>query len=232
MKAIILAGGAGSRLAPLTNDVPKPLVEMVGRPIMECVIEHLRSFGIDEIGVTVSHMADKIKRRFGNGSAYGVKLTYFTETEPLGTAGGVKQAEDFVGDDFLVIAADAYTKINIDELLKFHRVRRSSFTIAAVKRRDVRGLGVLETNARGLVTRFTEKPENVGKKPGLVNTGIYIVSKGILKLIPDGFFDFGRDLIPNVLGMVYAKVVSEYWSDVGTLASYYQTNLDIVSNNI
>lgn len=232
MKAIILAGGIGSRLAPLTREIPKPLVSMVGKPIMECVIEHLRSFGITEIGVTLSHMPEKIMGYFGDGESLGVKLTYFIEEEPLGTAGSVKQAYDFVSDDFIVIAADAYTKIDIDELLRFHRAKRSAFTIAVVKRQEVKGLGVVETNGRGLVTRFVEKPERAEQRMSFVNTGIYIVTKGILKLIPDGFFDFGRDLLPNIIGLVYAKEMREYWSDIGTLESYYKTNLDIVSNNI
>lgn len=232
MKAIILAGGIGSRLAPLTSDIPKPLVSMVGKPIMQCVIEHLRGFGITEIGVTLSHMPDKIMQYFGDGSNLGVKLTYFIEKEPLGTAGSVKQARDFVSDDFIVIAADAYTKIDLDELIRFHRARRSAFTIAVVKRQDVRGLGVVEMNGRGLITRFIEKPDQSDRRFNFVNTGIYIVTKGMLKLIPEGFFDFGKDLLPNIIGLVYAKEMREYWSDIGTLESYYKTNLDIVSDNL
>lgn len=227
MNAIIMAGGKGSRLSPLTDDLPKPLVKIIDKPVMEHIIGLLKKSGINDIGVTLGYKADKIIEYFGNGDKLGVNLTYFVENEPLGTAGSVKAAENFVTDDFVVISGDAYTAMDISRAIDFHIAKSSPFTIVSTPSSNPVGLGVLETDFDGRVTRFVEKPEN--PRPSLINCGIYIINKSVLALIPDGFYDFGKQLLPRLTDSAYAYVTYDYWSDIGTLPSYYYTNYLVAS---
>lgn len=222
MKAIIMAGGRGSRLMPLTTDIPKPLVKIIDKPVMEHIIELLKKHGITEIGVTLGYKAESIIEYFGDGAHLGVTLTYFVEKEPLGTAGSVKGAEKFLSDEFLVISGDAYTDIDLGKAIAFHRAKHSNFTLIATPHKNPIGLGVLEIDPDGKIIQFIEKPQN--PRPALINCGIYIINKSILAMIPDGFYDFGRQLIPRLTGSLYAYVTYDYWSDIGTLQSYYYTN--------
>ena len=228
MKAIIMAGGKGSRLSPLTNDIPKPLVKIIDKPVMQCIIELLKSHNITEIGVTLGYKADKIIDYFGMGEDFGVNLTYFIENEPLGTAGSVKGALNFLSDTFLVISGDAYTDIDLSRAIEFHYAKNSSFTLISTPHQNPIGLGVLETDHDGKITSFIEKPPI--PKPSLINCGIYIIDKSVMNLVPDGFYDFGRELLPRLVGSdLYAYVTYDYWSDIGTLPSYYQTNYLVAS---
>jgi Nucleoside-diphosphate-sugar pyrophosphorylase involved in lipopolysaccharide biosynthesis/translation initiation factor 2B, gamma/epsilon subunits (eIF-2Bgamma/eIF-2Bepsilon) len=222
MKAIIMAGGKGSRLQPLTNDIPKPLVKIIDKPVMEHIINLLKRHGLTQIGVTLGFKADQIVDYFGDGSSLGVELTYFIEREPLGTAGSVKGAEKFLSDEFIVISGDCYTDADLSRAIAFHKIKNSKFTLIATPNSNPVGLGVLETDFDGKIIRFVEKPSVV--KPALINCGIYIINKEVLSLIPDGFYDFGRQLIPRLVGDIYAFVTYDYWSDIGTLPSYYYTN--------
>ncbi|MFA5450052.1 MAG: nucleotidyltransferase family protein [Clostridia bacterium] len=222
MKAIIMAGGKGSRLQPLTNDIPKPLVKIIDKPVMEHIIELLKKHGITDIGVTLGYKSEAITDWFGGGERYGVNLTYFVEKEPLGTAGSVKAAENFLSDEFLVISGDAYTDIDLTKAIAFHKAKQSKFTLIATPHKSPVGLGVLETDHDGRVTAFIEKPPTI--RPSLINCGIYIINREVLKMIPQGFYDFGRQLIPALVGRLYAYVTYDYWSDIGTLQSYYYTN--------
>ncbi len=225
MKAIIMAGGKGTRLRPLTDRIPKPMVPLIDRPALEYTVELLRESGIKEIAVTLGYMPEKVTDYFGDGKRFGVDITYFYEEAPLGTAGGVKNTGDFGGEDFFVISGDAYTEIDLKKAALFHYSRRSLFTVIAQPHPNPVGLGILETDFDNRITSFIEKPEDV--KPALVNTGIYIINKGILRLIPDGFYDFGKDLLPRLIGRCYAYIDYSYWSDIGTLSAYYDTNKHI-----
>ncbi len=223
MQAIILAGGKGTRLKPLTNDIPKPLVPIIDRPIIEHIIELIKNHGIDDIGITLGHMADKIVSYLGDGTKLGVKIRYFIENEPLGTAGSVKQAVKFLDDDFVVIAGDSFTNINLKKAMDFHKDRGALFTLVSKWVDDPTGMGVLEADPKGKITAFVEKPDI--KERALINTGIYVISRPIMSLVPDGFYDFGRDLLPKLIGnLLYTYTTKDYWSDIGTLTSYYYTN--------
>ncbi len=222
MKAVIMAGGKGTRLMPLTKDLPKPMIKLIDKPVMEYTIELLKKHGITDIAVTLGYMPESIISYFGNGQAWGVNITYFIEDKPLGTAGSVKSTQNFVSDDFLVISGDCYTEIDLSKAFYFHKLKNSRFTLIAQPHRYPVGLGVLETDIDHRVTAFIEKPEDV--KPSLINTGIYIINKEVLNMIPDGFYDFGKQLIPRLIGDVHAYVDYAYWSDIGTLVSYYKTN--------
>lgn len=227
MKAIIMAGGRGSRLMPLTNDIPKPLVKIIDKPVMEHIINLLKKHGITDIGVTLGYKADAIIDRFGDGRQLGVNLTYFVEKEPLGTAGSVKGAAGFLSDTFLVISGDAYTDIDLRRAIDFHKAKNSRFTLIATPHKNPVGMGVLETDHDGKIINFIEKPAS--PRPSLINCGIYIINKEVLDMIPGGFYDFGRQLIPRLVGNLYAYVTYDYWSDIGTLSSYYYTNYVVAS---
>lgn len=222
MKAVIMAGGKGTRLMPLTKDMPKPMIKLIDKPVMEYIIELLKKHGITEIAVTLGYMPEAIISYFGNGEAWGVNLTYFIEDAPLGTAGSVKSARNFLSDDFLVISGDCYTEIDLSKAIYFHKLKRSPFTIISQPHPYPVGLGILETDINHKLTAFIEKPEDI--RPALINTGIYIINKEIINKIPDGFYDFGKQLIPRLIGEAYACTDYSYWSDIGTLVSYYETN--------
>lgn len=225
MKCVIMGGGKGTRLYPLTKDMPKPMVRIIDRPVLEHIILLLKAHGITEIAVTLGYMAESIIGYFGDGSRLGVKLKYYVEDSPLGTAGSVKRTLNFVSEDFLVMSGDSYCELDITRAIRFHTAKRSLFTLIAQPKENPAGLGVLETDENNLVSAFIEKPGT--SSPSLINTGIYIMKKQVLSLIPEGFYDFGRQLIPRLLGEVYAYVDYGYWSDIGTLQSYYATNLKV-----
>lgn len=228
MQAIIMAGGIGSRLKPLTNDIPKPMVPIIDRPVLELIIKHIRKHNIVDIAITLSYKADIIMNRFGDGSEYGVNIEYFTEKEPLGTAGGVKNTQKFIKDDFIVISGDAVTDIDISEMYQYHKDKQAIITLACKEVEDVSGMGVLSIAEDGKVLEFREKPDYSEEK--LVNTGIYIMGPKALELIPDGFYDFGRNLLPSMKEGLYAYETKKFWSDIGTLASYYITNHYVANN--
>lgn len=222
-----MAGGKGTRLAPLTDHSPKPLMPIIDKPILSYIIELLKRHGITDISVTLGYMAQKIVETFGDGRSLGVNLHYVIEKEPLGTAGSVKNAAMGFDEDFLVISGDAYTDFDLTDLIDFHRAHGKIATIAATKAEDPSAFGVMLLNAAGKVRSFIEKP----RVPisNVISTGIYVFKKDILKKIPSGFQDFARDVFPRIPGQIYAKIMKGYWSDIGTLLSYYDTNYHVAS---
>lgn len=222
MNAVILAGGYGTRLMPLTKDTPKPMVKLIDKPVLEYTILLLRRHGIKDIAMTLGYLPDVIKNYFKDGKKWGVNITYFTENQPLGTAGSVKGARNFLDNDFLVISGDCYTEIDLSKAVAFHTTLGSPFTVVCQPKQNPVGYGVLETDITHKITAFVEKP--TGIKSGLINTGIYVINKSVLDEIPDGFYDFGKQLLPRLVGRAYACADYSYWSDIGTLVSYYETN--------
>ncbi|MFI3229762.1 MAG: nucleotidyltransferase family protein [Bacillota bacterium] len=222
MKAIIMAGGRGTRLSPLTDNKPKPLVKIIDKPVLQHIIELLAQHGITEIGLTLGYKAEAIMEAFGNGSAMGVNLTYFVEREPLGTAGSVRACKDFIDGDVLVMSGDAYTNIDLTEAMQFHHKKRTIMTLIATPLANPQGLGVLKIDHNNAIIAFEEKPTHAVQS--LINCGIYILSPAALAMIPVGKYDFGRDLLPRLLNKAHAYVTYKYWSDIGTLQSYYYTN--------
>ena len=225
MQAIIMAGGRGTRLMPLTKDTPKPMVPIIDKPILEYSIDKLRETGITDVIITLCYMGEKIEKTFGDGKDSGVRIRYVYEKEPLGTAGGVKNASALIRDDFLVLSGDAYTDMDFTALLDFHKKNKGLCTMAAVRVTNPELFGNVFVNAKGLVTDFEEKPEK--PKTNLVNTGIYVFDKKILKKIPYGFCDFSKNVFPRLLGKIYVFESDCFWSDIGTLPSYYMTNYQV-----
>ncbi|MFA5536950.1 MAG: sugar phosphate nucleotidyltransferase [Bacillota bacterium] len=236
MKGIIMAGGKGSRLRPLTCDRPKPLVPIVNKPVMEYAIELLRFYGVTEIGVTLQYLPEKIVDYFGDGKAWNVNLYYFVEENPLGTAGSVKNAEDFLDETFIVISGDALTDFNLASALDFHHQKQSKATIVLTTVENPLEYGVVITGSEGQIVKFLEKPDWGEVFSDQVNTGIYILEPEILTLIPQKqFFDFSKDLFPLLLKHkmpLYGKVLDGYWCDIGNLEQYYDAHRAFLAGEI
>ena len=202
MKAVILAGGKGTRLAPVTHGkVPKPMAELLGRPVMEHIVRHLAECGFTELCCALGHMPDAIRRHFGDGSRFGVRMEYRTESHPLGTAGAVKNCAAFwQGEPFLVISADAACDFDLRRLWRIHRESRAAVTMALYPHEAPLPYGLAVTDGRGFVRSFIEKPSWERVVTDLVNTGIYILRPETMDFVPEDVpFDFARDLFPRLL---------------------------------
>ncbi len=236
MKAIVMAGGKGTRLKPLTCKQPKPMVPVAGRPMMEYIIELLKRYNFTEIGVTLFYLPELIVNHFGDGKDFGVSLQYFVEETPLGTAGSVKNAEEFLDQTFLVISGDALTDINLAEALAFHRERKALVTIVLTKVSNPLDYGVVITGADGRIKRFLEKPGWGEVFSDTVNTGIYLIEPEVFRFYEKNkAVDFSKDLFPALLAAgqpLYGYVAGGYWSDVGNLNQYRQANYDLLAGKI
>jgi len=232
MKAVIMAGGEGTRLRPLTCNRPKPMVPAAGIPIMEHIVSLLKNHGIVDIAVTLQYLPDHISEYFGDGDPFGVRMRYYVEHKPLGTAGSVKNAEEFLDDEFLVISGDALTDIDLSDAVSFHREKDAMATLV-LKRVDIPlEYGVVITDHDGRIIRFLEKPGWGEVFSDTVNTGIYILSPDIFRYFEkDRVFDFSKDLFPALLKddrRMYGYITEDYWCDIGDINAYLQANYDIL----
>jgi NDP-sugar pyrophosphorylase family protein len=234
---MILAGGMSTRLYPLTRQVPKPLVPVAGEPNSAHVMRYLRSFGIRDVAINVHYLADAIKARFGDGSAYGIHLHYLDEPELLGSAGAVKQMEGFFDETFVVIGCDDLTDARLDKLIAFHRSRGALATIGLVEADDVTEYGVVVLDDTGKIVEFQEKPAKGTERSHLVNTGIYVFEPAILERIPAGrFYDFGKDVFPELqrerMPFYGLPMRGAYWCDIGTPFEYRRATNDVLSGRM
>lgn len=237
MKAIIMAGGMGTRLRPVTGNMPKPLVPLLGKPMMEHIIRLLKRHGFEDICVSLRYRAGDIIAAFGDGSRLGVRLQYRIEHEALGTAGGVKNCMDFCGgDDFLVISGDAACDFDLGRLMAEHRNRGAVATIALYRHSEPLSYGLVVTDRGGLIRGFVEKPQWPQVVTDFVNTGIYALSPAAMDCVPENIpFDFARNLFPILLRKELPMVgipLEGYWCDVGTPLSYYQCCADALSGRL
>lgn len=234
MNAMILAAGKGTRLYPLTETLPKPMVPVAGKPVLEHTVNWLRGHGVDRIAVNLHHQGDSIRAHFGDGSRWGVTLRYSEEPELLGTAGGVKRVENFFDDPFAVVYGDVLTDLDLAALADFHRSRGPAphVTLTLDQRPDAAQCGVVELDAAGRVTRFVEKPKPEEIRSPWVNSGIMLLDRALLADIPAGqFSDFGRDILPAWLRagvpiFGWGLPAAAYLIDMGTPAKYAQANRD------
>ena len=219
MKAVILAGGEGARLRPLSCGTPKPMTRLFDRPIMEHTLNLLRKNGITDIAVTLCYMPHVFEEYFGDGSRWGVSLRYYYETTPLGTAGGTAACRDFLDGDFLVISGDAVCDFDFAPLFAFHRQSHAEVTVVLSRQSNPLGYGLVLTGQDGRVSRFIEKPSWDSVFTDTANTGIYILSPAVLQQVPPGKkVDFAHDLFPRLLAegrAVCAVAADGYWCDVG-----------------
>ncbi len=238
MKCVIMAGGFGTRLRPLTNSMPKPMVPMVNRPIMEHIVDLLKKHSVDELTALLYFQPETITDYFGDGSDFGVKLDYITATSDLGTAGAVGAAmRKFKGrDSTLVISGDVLTDIDISEALAFHKKKKAVATIVLTRVENPLAFGIVITDNNGRITRFLEKPGWGEVFSDTINTGIYILDRKVLDYLPEGEeFDFSKDLFPILLKEdkpIYGYVADGYWKDVGSLDEYRQANMDIIEGRV
>ena len=237
MKAVILAGGEGTRLKSVTGETPKPLVPLLGRSLMEHILLLLRRCGFTEICAAVRYRAEEIEKAFGDGSALGVRLCYRREDEPLGTAGAVKNCADFCGnEDFLLISGDAACDFDLAALWRRHRESGAAATIALKRDASPLRFGLAVTDERGEVRGFVEKPDWPGVVSDRVNTGIYVLSPRAMAYVPEGRpFDFARDLFPLLLRRgerIAGAEMEGYWCDVGTPQSYYRCCADALEGRL
>lgn len=237
MKAVIMAGGQGTRLKAVTGECPKPLVPLLGRPLMEHILLLLRRHGFTEVCAALRYRAQDIMDRFGDGSSLGLHLEYRVEEQALGTAGGVKNCADFCGgEDVLVISGDAACDFDLGELMRRHRESRAAVTLALYRHPEPLRYGLAVTEPDGRIRSFIEKPPWARVVTDLVNTGIYILSPRALRQIPEGqACDFAQDLFPQLLreGELLLGVPLEgYWCDVGTPLSYYQCCVDALEGRL
>jgi mannose-1-phosphate guanylyltransferase len=235
MKAMILAGGLSTRLYPLTKQVPKPLVPVVGEPNAVHLIRYLKSYGIEQIAINVHYLADMIVDTLGDGSRFGVRLEYLHEKELLGSAGAVEQMKHFLSDaPFVVVGCDDLTDLPLDKLLTFHREKKAIATIGLVEREEVDQYGVVVTARDGKITGFQEKPPKGTEKSKLVNTGIYAFTPQIFDHIPTGvFYDFGKNVFPALQEAAAAfygfDARNAYWCDIGTPSEYRRATTDVLT---
>ena len=232
MKAVLLVGGEGTRLRPLTCNTVKAMVPIVNRPFFEHLLDYLSSHDVDDIVVTLCYLPDRIESRFGNGSDWGVKLAYVMEETPLGTAGAVKNAEPHLDGPFFVFNGDIITNIDLRAMLSFHRQRKAQATIALTPVENPSAYGVVETGADGRVKRFIEKPPPGQAPTNLINAGIYILEPAVLRGVSPGVpCMFEHHLFPSLLSegaAVYAYPTTDYWIDIGTPEKYRQVQYDLL----
>lgn len=232
MKAVIMAGGQGSRLRPLTEGVPKPMVPVLGRPMMEYIVEAVRDAGITDILVTLHYRPNHVKDYFGDGSAWGVNLEYAVEEHPLGTAGSVKNGAHFLDEPFLIISGDALMDYDLRALTQYHLDSEALVTFCLARVNDPSEFGIVVADGEGRVQRFQEKPAPGEVFSDSVNTGIYVMDPRILEDIPeDTEYDFSHDLFPALLERgepLRAYVARGYWSDIGNVDQLNRATWDLL----
>src|SRR5256712_3645655 len=236
MRAVVMAGGQGSRLRPLTSNQPKPMLPIVGRPMMEHILRLARSHGFTEVIATVQFLASVVRNYFGDGSDVGVTISYATEEEPLGTAGSVRNAAPLLDDRTLVLSGDTLTDVDLTELVKFHESTGAAVTVAVARVPNPLEFGIVITDESGRVERFLEKPGWGDVFSDTINTGIYVLERDVIESIPEGVeFDFSKDLFPLLLEKgcpIYGYVTDRYWTDVGNLGAYLAAHRDVLDRKV
>ncbi|MDY6794314.1 MAG: sugar phosphate nucleotidyltransferase [Actinomycetota bacterium] len=236
MKAVIMAGGQGTRLRPLTSNQPKPMLPVVNLPMMEHIVKLLTGHGFEDMVVTLQFLPTFISNYFGDGGDWGASIHYSTENMPLGTAGSVKYGSTYVDDTFLVISGDALTDIDLDRVVEYHRSKKALATLTLIRVENPLEFGIVVTDADGRIERFLEKPSWAQVFSDTINTGIYVLEPEVLDFIPEGqSFDFSKDLFPLLLERgfpLYGYVAEGYWCDIGNFEQYMRAHKDILDHGI
>jgi mannose-1-phosphate guanylyltransferase len=234
---MLLAAGLGTRLRPITYEVPKPLVPVLGHPVMEHILRLLGRHGFDNVISNLHYFPEQIERRFGDGSAWGVRLSYSHERELLGTAGGVRNVRDHFGDEtFLIISGDALTDIDLTALWEAHKAKGGIATLALKQVEDPSQLGVVIVAEDGRIQGFQEKPDRAEALSNLGSCGIYVMEPEIFDYFPDQpFVDWAQDVFPALLAedvAFYGHEISDYWNDIGSISEFRQGNFDALSGEV
>jgi mannose-1-phosphate guanylyltransferase/phosphomannomutase len=236
MKAVIMAGGEGSRLRPLTCNKPKPMVPVVNRPLMEYSVELLKRHGLRDIAVTLHYLPEQIKDHFGGGGSFGVNFRYYVEDDPLGTAGSVQNAAAFLDETFIVISGDALTDFDLTEAIRYHRARGAVATMVLKAVETPLEYGVVMIDPDGRINRFLEKPSWGEVFSDTVNTGIYILEPEVLSLVETGkITDFSKDIFPQLLARkdaLFGCVLEGFWCDVGDIREYLRAQRQVLDGQV
>src|SRR6185369_1658048 len=236
MKAVIMAGGFGTRIQPLTGSMPKPMIPLFNRPIMLHIVELLKKHDITELVMLLYHQPFYIKNFFRDGADFGVKITYVTPLQDMGTAGAVKAAEKYLDERFMVISGDLLTDFNLKKVMDFHVENKAKATITLTSVKDPLQFGVVITDKEKRITQFLEKPGWGEVISDTINTGIYVLEPDVLKIIPEGEnFDFSQDLFPLMLkrkDALFGVTARGYWRDIGNTDSYREAYHDIFKGRI
>ena len=234
MKACILCGGTGTRLRPLTFERPKPSIPIMNKPSVGHLVEHLSKNGFNEIVITLGYMGEVIEKYLGDGSLFGVDIKYVYEREKLGTAGSVKNAEQYLGDSpFLVVGGDHVLNLNLRELYDFHQKTDSMVTISVLSIDDPREFGIVDLDNNMIIHRFREKPGPGQIFSNLASTGIYALSPEVLDFIPKQKYDFAKDLFPKLLAenrTITGWLARGQWTDVGSPKAYREAQKWMLEN--
>jgi mannose-1-phosphate guanylyltransferase/phosphomannomutase len=236
MKAVIMAGGEGTRLRPLTSNQPKPLIPLANRPMMEHVVRLLTHHGFEDVVVTLAFLPQTIRDYFGDGSEFGVRMVYATEETPLGTAGSVRNAQAELDETFLVISGDVLTDIDLSAVVKYHREKGAMATLALKSIEDPLEFGIVIVRDDGSIERFLEKPTWGQVFSDTVNTGIYVLEPEVFDYIPEGeSVDFSDDVFPKLVQdgkPIFGYTAEGYWEDVGTLEAYVGVHRDVLDGKV
>lgn len=233
LKAMVMAAGMGSRLEPITLMIPKPLIPVMNRPIMDIILSQLHNIGVEDVISNTYYLANQIIDRYKNNKL-GVNFNYIKETELSGTAGGVKKCQFFFdeGEDFIVMSGDILTTADIKKGIEIHKASGAIATIGVkeIPHEFVSHFGVVVTGDDGFIKEFQEKPSVEEAKSNLINTGIYIFNYKIFDYIPENtFYDFAKNVFPKLLeeNAINTFIVDEYWNDIGTIGQYKQSIQDV-----
>ncbi|HTT96147.1 MAG TPA: NDP-sugar synthase [Solirubrobacterales bacterium] len=248
MRAMVLAAGLGTRLRPITFDMPKPMVPVLNRPVMEHILRLLAKHGFTETIANLHWFPELIEEHFGDGSACGVSLSYSKEDALLGTSGGVRNVADFLGDEFLIISGDALTDIDLTAMREFHQGHDGIATLATKRVTDTSQFGVAITDSEGRISGFQEKPDPSEALSDLANCGIYMFGEEIFDFFPEpgtskaakegdpaGFADWAMDVFPRLLESdvpFYSHEIDAYWNDIGNLAELRESTVDALTGAV
>lgn len=236
MKAVVLVGGLGTRLRPLTCNTPKPMIPLVNQPFIEYMLENLRDQGITEVILAVQYLADRFRESLGDGSRLGLKVHIVEEPEPRGTAGAVKNVERMLDSSTFVFNGDVLTDLDLQGMLAYHRERGSKLTIALTPVEDPTSFGLVETDGTGRIRRFIEKPRQDEITTDMINAGTYIVEPEVFRYVPpEQYYMFERGLFPVILQTgdpMYGYPSRAYWTDVGKPQAYLEVHHDILIGKV
>ncbi len=236
MQSLILAGGKGTRLRPLTIHTPKPVVPIANRPFLLYQIDLLKRAGIKDVTLSLSYQPRKIEEILADGQDYGVHIRYTVEAAPLGTAGAYKNAQEHLSQTTVVLNGDIFTDLKLASVIAYHRQKKASATIVLTPVENPSAYGLVETDSDGRVRRFLEKPRPEEITCNTINAGIYVLEPRLLDYIPEGeTYSFEYQLFPAILEAgepFYAYIWTGYWIDIGTPQRYLQTHHDLLSGQI
>jgi mannose-1-phosphate guanylyltransferase len=234
MQALILAGGEGTRLRPLTSTVPKPVVPLVDRPFIRFMLDWLRSHGVDDVVMSCGHLASGVRNVLGDGSALGIRLRYVEEPRPLGTGGALKYAEPLLAERFLMLNGDVLTDLDLTAQLEQHERTGATATLALTPVEDPSAYGLVRTLENGEVTEFVEKPSPDQIDTRNISAGAYVLERRVLELLePDEPASIERDVFPRLVGDgLYGCVSDGYWLDIGTPERYLEGTFDILEGTV